>query len=312
MRIRSVGTNELDLFIDAAGFPDHRSEIEQYLDRMFAAGSMRPEWCFIAEEEDRPVGRVAFWTLPGMEQPFALVLLDVDWEGVYTAVGTRLLQYTLDAARALGAEDIEHVIDAPPIRPQFQHHAQKRIGLLKSAGFYLRRETGRYEWRGTEPPTEPGWLSFLALEEVGEEAFIEAMERISEGTLDQEIRAEREKLGTKRAAQEFFDDAGRVQHDASWWRLAYAPNGDLAGLIMPAEPPGFLTIFYVGVVPGMRGRGYVNDLLAAGTATLLAAGKNDKPLIADTDISNAPMAAAFERAGWTRFAGRQEYVKDLA
>jgi GNAT superfamily N-acetyltransferase/RimJ/RimL family protein N-acetyltransferase len=312
MRIRSVGTNELDLFIDAAGFPDHRSEIEQYLDRMFAAGSMRPEWCFIAEEEDRPVGRVAFWTLPGMEQPFALVLLDVDWEGVYTAVGTRLLQYTLDAARALGAEDIEHVIDAPPIRPQFQHHAQKRIGLLKSAGFYLRRETGRYEWRGTEPPTEPGRLSFLALEEVGEEAFIEAMERISEGTLDQEIRAEREKLGTKRAAQEFFDDAGRVQHDASWWRLAYAPNGDLAGLIMPAEPPGFLTIFYVGVVPGMRGRGYVNDLLAAGTATLLAAGKNDKPLIADTDISNAPMAAAFERAGWTRFAGRQEYVKDLA
>jgi GNAT superfamily N-acetyltransferase/RimJ/RimL family protein N-acetyltransferase len=312
MRIRSVGTNELDLFIDAAGFPDHRSEIEQYLDRMFAAGSMRPEWCFIAEEEDRPVGRVAFWTLPGMEQPFALVLLDVDWEGVYTAVGTRLLQYTLDAARALGAEDIEHVIDAPPIRPQFQHHAQKRIGLLKSAGFYLRRETGRYEWRGTEPPTEPGRLSFLALEEVGEEAFIEAMERVSEGTLDQEIRAEREKLGTKRAAQEFFDDAGRVQHDASWWRLAYAPNGDLAGLIMPAEPPGFLTIFYVGVVPGMRGRGYVNDLLAAGTATLLAAGKNDKPLIADTDISNAPMAAAFERAGWTRFAGRQEYVKNLA
>jgi GNAT superfamily N-acetyltransferase/RimJ/RimL family protein N-acetyltransferase len=312
MRIRSVGTNELDLFIDAAGFPDHRSEIEQYLDRMFAAGSMRPEWCFIAEEEDRPVGRGAFWTLPGMEQSFALVLLDVDWEGVYTAVGTRLLQYTLDAARALGAEDIEHVIDAPPIRPQFQHHAQKRIGLLKSAGFYLRRETGRYEWRGTEPPTEPGRLSFLALEEVGEEAFIEAMERISEGTLDQEIRAEREKLGTKRAAQEFFDDAGRVQHDASWWRLAYAPNGDLAGLIMPAEPPGFLTIFYVGVVPGMRGRGYVNDLLAAGTATLLAAGKNDKPLIADTDISNAPMAAAFERAGWTRFAGRQEYVKDLA
>jgi GNAT superfamily N-acetyltransferase/ribosomal protein S18 acetylase RimI-like enzyme len=312
MRIRSVGTNELDLFIDAAGFPDHRSEIEQYLDRMFAAGSMRPEWCFIAEEEDRPVGRVAFWTLPGMEQPFALVLLDVDWEGDYTAVGTRLLEYALDAARALGAEDIEHVIDAPPIRPQFQHHAQKRIGLLKSAGFYLRRETGRYEWRGTEPPTEPGWLSFLALEEVGEEAFIEAMERISEGTLDQEIRAEREKLGTKRAAQEFFDDAGRVQHDASWWRLAYAPNGDLAGLIMPAEPPGFLTIFYVGVVPGMRGRGYVNDLLAAGTATLLAAGKNDKPLIADTDISNAPMAAAFERAGWTRFAGRQEYVKDLA
>jgi RimJ/RimL family protein N-acetyltransferase len=313
MRIRSVGTNELDLFIDAAGSPDHRKEIEQYLDRMFAAGSMRPEWCFLAEEGDRLLGRVAFWTLPSMEEPFALVLLDVDWEGDYAAVSTRLLGYTLDAARALGAEDIEHVIDTPPMRPQFQHHAQKRIELLKSAGFYLRRETGRYEWRETEPPTEPGRLSFLALEEVGEEIFIEAMEKVSEGTLDREIRAEREKLGTKRAAQEFFDDAGRVQHDTSWWHLAYAPNGELAGLIMPAGPPGFLTIFYVGVVPHMRGRGYVNDLLAAGTATLLEAGnKNDKPLIADTDVSNAPMAAAFERAGWIRFAGRQEYVKDLS
>jgi len=156
-------------------------------------------------------------------------------------------------------------------------------------------------------------LSYLALEQVGKGQFIEAMERVSEGTLDQEIRAEREKLGTKRAAQEFFDDASRVQHDASWWRLAYTPDGELAGLVMPAEPPGFLTVFYVGVVPEMRGRGYVNDLLAAGTATLLeAASENNEPLIADTDVSNAPMAAAFERAGWTRFAGRQEYVKDLS
>jgi RimJ/RimL family protein N-acetyltransferase/predicted N-acetyltransferase YhbS len=312
MHIRPVGDEELELFVEAAGLPDHQREIKQYLKNMFDAGSMRPEWCFLAEEGDHPIGRIAFWTLPGMEEPFALVLLDVDWEGDYAAVGTRLLRYTLDAARALGAEDIEHVIDAPPIRPQFQHHAQERIELLKSAGFYLRRETGRYEWGGTEPPTEPERLSFHSLEEVGEESFIEAMENVSEGTLDREIRAEREKLGTNRAAQEFFDDASRVQHDASWWRLAYAPNGELAGLIMPAEPPGFLTIFYVGVAPGMRGRGYVNDLLAAGTATLLEAkSKNDKPLIADTDISNAPMAAAFERAGWTRFAGRQEYTIDL-
>jgi RimJ/RimL family protein N-acetyltransferase len=313
MRIRPVPPEDLGHFIQAAGSPDHHKEIDHYLRRMVAAGSMRPEWCFIAEEGYRHVGRVAFWTLPGVEEPFALVLLDVDWEGDYAAVGTRLLEYTLDAARALGAEDIEHVIDVPPIRPQFQHHAQKRIELLNSVGFYLRRETGRYERRKTEPPTEPGRLSFRTLEEIGKERFIEAMERVSEGTLDREIRAEREKLGTKRAAQEFFDDAGRVQHDASWWRLAYAPNGELAGLIMPAEPPGFLTIFYVGVVPDMRGRGYVNDLLATGTATLLEAGrKNDKPLIADTDISNAPMAAAFERAGWTRFAGRQEYIKDLS
>jgi hypothetical protein len=65
----------------------------------------------------------------------------------------------------------------------------------------------------------------------------------------------------------------------------------------------------------MRGRGYVDDLLAAGTATLLDVrrrGGNEKPLRADTDVANAPMAATFERAGWARFAGRREYVVDLA
>ena len=313
IRIRPVGNDELELFVEAAGLPDHQREIRHYLKNMVAAGSMRPEWCFLAEEGDRPVGRVALWTLSGMKEPFALVLLDVDWEGDYAAVATRLLEGMLDEARALGAEDIEHVIDVPPIRPQFQHHAERRKSILESVGFSRRRETSRFERRVSEPPTEPGRLMFRTLEEVGKETFIEAMERVSEGTLDREIRAEREKLGTKRAAQEFFDDASRVQHDTSWWRLAYAPNGELAGLIMPAEPPGFLTIFYVGVVPGMRGRGYVDDLLATGTATLLEAGsKNDKPLIADTDVSNEPMAAAFGRAGWTRFAGRQEYVMDLS
>jgi hypothetical protein len=29
-------------------------------------------------------------------------------------------------------------------------------------------------------------------------------------------------------------------------------------------------------------------------------------------VANGPMAAAFERAGWARFAGRREYVFALA
>ena len=317
MRTRPVRADEIDLFVEAAGQPDHRKETEQYLESMFAAGSMRPEWCFvIQEEEGRSVGRVAFWTLPGTEKPFALVLLDVPWEGDHAGVGTRLLGDVLDEARRLGAEEIEHVLDTPPMRPQFQHLPEKRVEVLEGAGFAFRRETDRFHWRGEKPPSVPGKLSFRTLEEVGEDAFVDAMRRISEGTLDREIRRERERLGPKAAARDFFEDARRVKHEPSWWRLAYdGPGGDLAGLVMPAEPPGFLTVFYVGVVPEMRGRGYVDDLLAAGTVTLLDArtpGGAEKPLRADTDVANAPMAAAFGRAGWARFAGRREYVADLA
>jgi hypothetical protein len=50
---------------------------------------------------------------------------------------------------------------------------------------------------------------------------------------------------------------------------------ELAGLVMTAEPSGFLTIFNVGVVPGMRGQGYIDDLLAASAATLLEARRRD-------------------------------------
>ena len=314
MRTRPVRADELDLFVEAAGSPDHREEIRQYLQSMFAAGSMRPEWCFVIEQEGRPLGCVAFWTLPGMEEPFALVLLDVPWDGDYAGVGRRLLDDVLDRARRMGAEEIEHVLDAPPMQPQFQHHPEKRVKLLESVGFVLRRETDRFEWRGKERPSTSGRLSYSTLEEVGEQAFIEAMRRVSEGTLDREIRGESERLGPQEAAREFFEDASRVKHEPSWWQLAYTPEGSLAGLVMPAEPPAFLTIFYVGIVPEMRGRGYVDDLLAAGTTTLLEVreeGGNEKPLRADTDVANAPMAAAFERAGWARFAGRREYVIDL-
>jgi GNAT superfamily N-acetyltransferase len=315
MRTRPVRADEIDLFVEAVGPPDYRREVQQYLKSMFAAGSMRPGWCFVAEEQGRPVGRVAFWTLTGMEKPFALVLLDVPWEGDYLGVGSRLLGDVLDEARSRGAREIEHVVDAPPIPPQFQHHPEKRVELLGRVGFALGRETDRLQWDGVEPPTASGRLSFRTLEETGEDAFVDAMRRVSEGTLDREIRGERERLGPQGAAQDFFEDARRVKHGPSWWRLAYeGRSGNLVGLVMPAQPPGFLTLFYVGVVPEMRGRGYVDDLLAAGTATLLdarAEGGTEKPLRADTDVANAPMAAAFGRAGWTRFAGRREYVVDL-
>ena len=145
MRTRPVRADELDdLFVEATGSPDHRKEVDQYLESMFAADSMHPEWCFVAEEENRPIGRIAYWTLLGMEEHEGEGLLDVPWEGDYTGVGTRLLYGVLEGARGLGAEEIDHVVDDPPTRPQFQHHPEKRLEILESVGFTFRRETSRF------------------------------------------------------------------------------------------------------------------------------------------------------------------------
>ena len=51
MHTRPVGADELNPFVEAASAPDHRREVEHYLESMFTAGSMHPEWCFVAEEE---------------------------------------------------------------------------------------------------------------------------------------------------------------------------------------------------------------------------------------------------------------------
>ena len=58
-------------------------------------------------------------------------------------------------------------------------------------------------------------------------------------------------------------------------------------------------IAYLGVVPAHRGHGYIHDVLAAGTSLLAA---QDVPRIRTaTDVGNAPMAAAFARAGYVTF-----------
>ena len=58
-------------------------------------------------------------------------------------------------------------------------------------------------------------------------------------------------------------------------------------------------IAYLGVVPAHRGHGYIHDVLAAGTSLLAA--QHVPRIRAATDVGNAPMSAAFARAGYVTF-----------
>jgi ribosomal protein S18 acetylase RimI-like enzyme len=80
----------------------------------------------------------------------------------------------------------------------------------------------------------------------------------------------------------------------------------LVGFVMPSANQ---TVGYIGVLPEHRGRGYSDDLLARLTATFSAAGVSS--CLADTDVSNTPMANAFRRVGWRQFGRRQEYALGL-
>ncbi|CAA9212438.1 MAG: hypothetical protein AVDCRST_MAG41-44 [uncultured Corynebacteriales bacterium] len=82
-----------------------------------------------------------------------------------------------------------------------------------------------------------------------------------------------------------------------WWRAAYTPGGEPAGFVLPTRDGGLHAVGYLGVVPEHRGRGYVDDLLGVGTRFLAVEQDADR-IVANTDVGNLPMAAAFARAGY--------------
>jgi RimJ/RimL family protein N-acetyltransferase len=104
-------------------------------------------------------------------------------------------------------------------------------------------------------------------------------------------------MSARQAAQEqYHDELERYASPHDWWRIGTLPDGEPAGFVIPVHNGYNPIIAYLGVVPAHRGHGYVHDLLAAGTGLLAAL--NVPRIRASTDVGNAPMAAAFARAGY--------------
>jgi ribosomal protein S18 acetylase RimI-like enzyme len=313
LTVQPIQPEEIDSFIEMGNTSGHEAEVKQYLEQMIAIGSIRTEWCYVVKEGSRLLGRVAFWTLPKVGKPLAMVLLDLSWENSdYMSIGQLLLQKTLPAMQALGATEIDYVLDVPVMAPQWQRNPDERMNLLEQSGFRLKRETYRFEWNQQDTAQvelDSSSLVFRTLSEIGEAAFIAAIERVSSAILDRREQQERELYGADDHARRFFRDLQQMEYEPNWWQLAYTSNGELIGLVMPANNPTFATIGYIGVVPEQRGHGYIDVLLRKGMAILNGAGA--KIIRADTDLNNFPMANAFRRAGYVEFATRREYSIEL-
>lgn len=305
LTIRPIAADELSAFLALQPDPERTADQAAYVDRMFAAGAMRPEWCYLATDGDRVVGRFAFWSLPKVDVPISIVLVDVDGTLDRAMIADALLQRAVEEALAGSPEEFGYVLDEPEQSPQWQHDPEARAGWLERAGFEVVRSASRWSYDGP-PPKARSRLTFRTYEEVGEAAFLGALEEVSSSTLDARVEADRDRLGAAAEARSTLEDVRALEVQPGWWQLAYDSSDALVGLVMPARAPNMTTIGYIGVVPSQRGRRYVDDLLARGTAVL----RHDEPDIvirADTDRANAPMAAAFERAGYERFATRREY-----
>ena len=307
MHIRPIEPDELATFVALHTPAEHVRAVRTYVDRMLAQGAMQIDRCFVLEDAGSPLGRLAYWTLPRVGTPLDVVLLDVPWEGDYIAHGTALLQETVAAMRRIGAGDIGYVLDSPPRPPLWQDFAEQRQELLNHVGFTVARETRRFKALAADvTPVIPERLVFRSLSDVGEDAFLDALERVSAASLDRRTQDGRAELGAPQEARATFQDLQGMEYEPGWWQLAYTHEGALVGLVMPTRALNFVTIGYIGVVPEHRGHGYIDDILGQGTAILQRTGADT--IITDTDIANFPMANAFRRAGYTEFAARREYV----
>ncbi|PJE93809.1 GNAT family N-acetyltransferase [Streptomyces carminius] len=253
-------------------------------------GAYRPEWTWVALRGGTVVARAAFWGGPHDTEPVVL-----DWfDFTDRDAAVELLR------RAPFRAGYELVL--PPDwheRDEVRAAAEARTEAAEAAGYTFLVERYRYEWTpGCGLPERPGRLEFRPVPDgdAGDELVLEVLRRVHSDTLDAHARRAIAAGGVERAAREELDFFRWCPSPRAWWRLAYTPGGELAGIQVPARNPSGPCVGFIGVVPERRGHGYAYDLLVECTHQLVAEGA--RSIAAATDVTNTPMAAHFARAGY--------------
>ncbi|MFE2529009.1 GNAT family N-acetyltransferase [Streptomyces sp. NPDC059382] len=248
----------------------------------------RPDWKRVALRDGEVVARGAWWGGPDDVEPVNINWFDVA-EGEEEAAAELLRS---------APWQVELEINLPGgwrEEPDQRAAAEARFAAARSAGYELLVERFLYRWtpeRGL--PERPGRLRFSA--EPDDTVFFDALRRIHSVTLDAHALKAVEVGGLDQAAQEELDFFHWCPSPREWWQVAHTPEGDLAGIHIPAHNPSGPTIGFIGVVPEQRGRGYAYDLLSECTHFLVEQGADF--VSGATDQGNFPMAAIFSRAGF--------------
>ncbi|WP_073221169.1 MULTISPECIES: GNAT family N-acetyltransferase [unclassified Streptomyces] len=252
-------------------------------------GEYRPDWSWVALRDGRVVARAAWWGGPGDTEP--VVLNWFDFADGEAEAGAELLR------RA--PFDKEYELIAPAgwrDDPAARAAVEERVAAATAAGMEPLVERYRYRWTpGCPLPERTGRLTYRP--EPDDEVVLDVLRRVHSATLDAHARKAVEGPGgLDAAAREELDFFHWCPSPREWWRLAYTPDGEVAGIQVPAHNPSGPCVGFIGVVPEARGHGYGYDLLVECTRFLVEQGAEF--VAGATDQGNAPMAAAFARAGY--------------
>ncbi|CAM5546718.1 GNAT family N-acetyltransferase OS=Streptomyces tendae OX=1932 GN=GUR47_04850 PE=4 SV=1 [Streptomyces tendae] len=248
----------------------------------------RPDWKRVALRDGIVVARAAWWGGPDDTEPVNVNWFDVA-EGEEEA-GAELLR--------TAPWQVELELNLPGTwreDPVVRAAAEARFAAARAAGYDLLVERFLYRWTPEcGLPERPGRLDFRA--EPDDAVFFDAVRRIHSVTLDAHALMDIAEGGLDRAAQSELDFFHWCPSPREWWQLAYTPQGELAGMHIPAHNPSGPCVGFIGVLPEHRGHGYAYDLLAECTHFLVERGAEF--VTAGTDRGNHPMAANFAKAGY--------------
>ncbi|MFF5081731.1 GNAT family N-acetyltransferase [Actinoplanes sp. NPDC000266] len=262
-------------------------------ERLLETGGYRPEWTWLAVDGDAIEGVAVWWGFPTSERPLAL---DTLWAAPDVPDPAELWAALI---RRVPPPFEFHLFTLPG--HEQDRDVTLRLAAAELAGLSDVNERLRYQWTAADPlPRRSARLTFEP--EPDDEKFAAVFASISEGSLDVDTRAGVARLGALEHAREDIALYKQMRGPRDQWRVAFDQRGEVVGVAMPSANDGGPVVGFVGVVPGQRGRGYADDLLAEITHILAEEGATT--IRADTDKVNTPMAASFERCGYRVFAIR--------
>lgn len=275
-------------WIDAAR---HRREL--------ATNNYRDHWTWIAEANGTPVARAIWWAPSEADHPVALdCLLVKPCVKQPEELATGLLKAAHVAFRAAGATALpDYTIDVA-----FGWHEDPRAmeavawhrRAAECAGLESFIERVNFEWTpGTVLPVPVHDLDYRT---GTDQEFKAAFARAAEGSLDAQTKKNLAIMGPDGQAKDDLEFYLSLPGERVAWRLAFVPSGTPVGFIIPTRTAYDASVSYVGVYPDQRGHGYIHELL--GEITRVHAASGAQRIVGTTDLDNAPMLAAFERAGY--------------
>ena len=267
---------------DPVGFVE-----DDWLRQEAAAGRCRPEWTWFAVDLSRIVARAVWWGRVDSERPLALdclhVLPDVPDRA---ALATELL--VRGHAEFDARPEYQLILRGHGADPDVEDAVAWRSAAAKAAGLTHVVERLRFDW--TPAVGVPAASNRLVFRAASDEEFLAAFRRVAVDSLDvatQRGLAASDANGQARSDLEFYRSC---PGERSWWRLAETPTAELVGFAIPSATPYNRNVGYLGVVPELRGRRYVDDIL--GEITRVHAADGADRITATTDVANTPMAAA--------------------